>query len=267
MIMPRFRTMEMEPTAAAGSTSNSSINSNRIGELFYRPPPLQICTTTKYFEDDEEQFTKTALHLLSRYEGLNLTVSEAIKSTLQCTEERAAFLEALLTIRQQHQQGKTTTSLDLIDTIYQTFGEELISICSQDKLNVEHPPKVPFLRSSSMPMEDNNCNGNSLGNDFHHYDKPMRPITTRHETTTTSLHPMDAFRGNRRRRCFFPDSEPKIRNIDWQLASAIQQVVSLSLDGTEPNNATTATNNNENNNHTHHPHHTSRYEPPTAMLM
>ena len=202
---------------------------------FQPPPPLKI-SNSNYAR--EETFKKVSLNLLSRFEALELSAAETIQSTLINPEDRSAFYEALrFRLALLARQEAHTASL--VRQIHRVFGEELRNMChhhhvptnSQTLVGIgEQPGKLHFQSSSSS---------------FH---QPP-PITPRNDHIS-STRVYGGYHNNNmgptppRRRSFFPDAggegnsadvrPPKIRNIDWQLANAVQQVVSLTLDGPPP---------------------------------
>jgi hypothetical protein len=184
------------------------------------PPPLKI-SNSNYANDDT--FKKVSLTLLSRFEALETSAAETISATLVSQEERASFYEALrfrlaLLPRQEMHTGL------LAQQIEHVFGEELRNQCHHH-----------HVLSNSL----------KLGEQPGLLRQPPPPITPRNDQISSyrvhgRCHQMEP---PARRRSFFPDAgcdgksammPTKIRNIDWQLANAVQQVVSLSLEGPPP---------------------------------
>ncbi|CAB9524219.1 expressed unknown protein [Seminavis robusta] len=101
-------------------------------------------------------------------------------------------------------------SLNLLARIDEEFGAELKAIWAANKVTNQGP-----------------------------FQAPMTPCNARNQARISWF--LNARQGGQRN--FFPENEsrptrnakmlqPKIRNIDWHLATTVQQVVSLSLDGT-----------------------------------
>ena len=205
------------------------------GGNFY-PPALNPEQNTKYHNDDA--FTNVSLNLLARYEQLNLTATESIQATLASHEERSAFYEALCFQKSQISQMGAYSASSMLQKIDEAFGAELKSMC------------MPHHQAAGPTTHE-------------HVPAPMTPRNDRNPATANSFHHFLNPRGVRQQqaqpRCFFPDSGPrssrylmqkKVQNIDWQLAQAVQQVVSLSLDGPAAKTETPSF---------------ARYEPPSPM--
>lgn len=182
---------------------------NNRGEWSH-PPPL---TGIQSKFHDDETFMNVSLNLIARFEALNLTAAESIMSTLVCPDDRLAYFEVLCSkLSQIHGVGGYPTG-SMIHRLDQEFSNELRNLCSQH-LSGEG---CTNLKSAQAPMTPRHGRNQESFNDFF-LNK----------------------RGNCQSRRFFPDIEPKssrqmkrniVRNIDWHLASAVQQVKSLSLDG------------------------------------
>lgn len=175
------------------------------------PPPQLKLVNDNYINEDA--FLNVSLNLLARYQALNLTSAEAIEATLITPEERISFYKALcFRMAQESQVGSYSTS-STIQSIHQEFGEDLQRMCKQHLSSLE----PPCLEGFQAPMAPRNIHG-SVG--FHRFLNPRKLMQTK-------------------RRSFFPESDSrnsrqtmnaKVRNIDWQLASAVQEVSSLRLD-------------------------------------
>ena len=181
-------------------------NKSKFRGEWSHPPPLKG-VVSKYHDD--ESFMAISLNLLARYDALNLTASESIVSTLITIDDQMAYYEALSTRVSQLRSVGGYTSCSMIQRLEQEFGDALGQLCSKHQ--------AP-------------CPGS--------VHAPMTPRHDRNHTGFKSIFLNTRKNGQGRR--FFPDLEPrphhhfthaKVRNIDWQLASAVQQVESLSLDG------------------------------------
>lgn len=172
------------------------------------PPPLN--SLNGKFCDDES-FMNVSLNLIARYEALNLSAAESIKSMLVCPDDQVAYYEALcIKVSQARSVGGYSSSSCMIQRLDREFGDELRNLCSH------HILEGKCTDSVQAPMTPRNGWGQEGHNFFLNTCK------------------------NGQARRFFPDIEPKlgrppkrkvVRNIDWHLATAVQQVVSLSLDG------------------------------------
>jgi len=195
---------------------------------------------SKFYDDDT--FTKVSLNLLARYEAFDLTASEAIKATLIRTEEQVAFYQALChRMAQNH-----VPMLPMVQKIHEEFADELKRASSNQQLTVT-TLHAPHLDVATAPIAaPRNIRNPACLNRF--------------------LNPRSFMQ--KQRSNFFPEKDPnsslsrmkttKVRNIDWQLANAVQQVVSLSLDGTA-NNATSTV-------ETEMKDFITSYEPPAMFL-
>lgn len=207
--------MERLKTWAHPSSSEGTV----VGTTDYRPPPLRTVGTY----DDDEFFNNVALNMLSRYEALSLSASEAICSTLVSPKTRASFLEGLHT-RLARASSMSPSARSLIQNTTKVFGQELRRIVE-----------------SESPCS-------SYGKQSPCFDRNLPPATPRHvlrgpNSVTCSLpSTTGADKKKKKVRRFFPDCDSKsvgggffrtrkVQNIDWKLAEAIQQVHTLSLDG------------------------------------
>jgi hypothetical protein len=163
---------------------------------------------------NDEMFLNISLNMLARYEALNLTAKEAIESTLVSPEDRSAYYQAL-SFRLAHITGLRENSLtSVILRIDEEFGVELKAMVTALAGNKPKPIQAPMTP----------CNARNPGR------------------LTRFLIPLKG--AQKVQRCFFPENDgrtsrsvmnsKKVRNIDWHLATAVQQVVSLSLDGSQP---------------------------------
>jgi hypothetical protein len=185
-------------------SSLSSFDGSSAGTTNYdRPPPLRTVGTY----DDDDFFNNVALNMLSRYEALNLSVSEAICSTLVSPKHRASFYEGLCSrLSRASHMHMSPSQRSLIQNTKKVFGRELRRIVESECTD----NFGTYLKQS--PEFNNN----------------LPPTTMRHSEK------------KKKGRRFFPDSDSKaggffrsrkVQNIDWKLAEAIQQVQSLRLDG------------------------------------
>ena len=196
------------------NNSSSSLEGTVVGVSYYRPPPLRTVGTY----DDDEFFNNVALNMLSRYEALNLSASEAIWSTLVSPRNRASFLEGLYT-RSARTSSMSPSVRSLIQNTTDAFGRELRKIVESET------PGGTYAKES--PCFEN-----------------LPPTTPRHVARGHSGAFSMPTGGKKKSRSFFPDcdSKPgtctgslfrsrKVQNLDWKLTEAIQQVQALKLDG------------------------------------
>lgn len=170
-------------------------------------PPLKRVTTTRKYHDDET-FMAVSLELLARYQALNLSANESIILTLVCPDDQLAYYEALCFRLSKIHSVRGYSPCSMIQILDRAFSTELRNLCSY------RPPDVSFPEALIQV-----------------------PMTPRHDRNHAGLN--FQYKHNKKQtRRFFPDVEPrshrpqsKVRNVDQQLATAIQQVVSLSLDG------------------------------------
>lgn len=226
----------------------------------YRPPPLRTVGTY----DDDEFFNNVALNMLSRYGALNLSVEEAICSTLISPRNRASFYESLCA-RSTRSCHLSPSQRSLIQDTRRVFGKALKRI-------VEAESPSHHTHNYQQQQHQQHCdiflkNGMDIS-DTHH-----PPVTPRHHNysgggwcpkSTTS-------EKKKKGRKFFPDSDSsksggffrsrKVQNIDWRLAEAIQQVQTLRLDG-DSDPALGDHQQHHQNNHHHHARNNMGYQPP-----
>lgn len=168
-------------------------------------PPLTGLGGSNFHDD--ETFMNVSMNLIARREGLSLTPRESIESVLICSDDQLAYYEALRTkLSQLHSVGAYLTG-SMIQRLDQEFSAELRDLCSTQ----------------------------ISGQGF------ATPMAPRNGHNTDSFNFFLGQRKTCQTRRFFPEMEPKssrqmnrsiIRNFDWHLSNAVQQVVSLSLDGT-----------------------------------
>jgi hypothetical protein len=184
-------------------------------ECLFRPPPLRTSDTY----DDEDAFKNVSLNLLSRYEALELSASETIKSTLISPQERISFHEALC-IRRCRSLHVSPSNASLVERVDKTFGSDLLKI----------------IRDESGGEESRSWGKRQFG------CPPTTPRAIQNSTSSGSESRHDVFEKKTRRRRFFPDSDSKgggffrsrrVKNIDWNIAEAVSQVQSLRLDGSQ----------------------------------
>jgi hypothetical protein len=185
-----------------------------------RPPTLR--TTSTY--DDDEAFSKISLKLLATVELNGLSAKETIMQTLIQPRDRSSFLEGMH-IRLSRSSQFSPSTASLVQSMFDQFGDELKRIVEEESGERNcHPFYSPHVSEEKRPP----------------------PTTPRHVRSHSSFQGAEsnaqktaAHPSSRRR--FFSDSESggffcsrKVRNLDWKLAEAIQQVQSLRLDGTTP---------------------------------
>lgn len=182
-----------------------------------RPPPLRTSSTY----DDDDLFNNVALNLLSRHEILGLSVTEAILATLVKSTQRTSFFDGMC-VRLDRSSHLSPHTASLVNSLDRIFGKELLDMTTEE------------------------CKGQPC--------YTTKPVSPRH-TMTFSGAPScrhDASNGKKKAaatRRFFPDgadkasavtvptlgffggSKRRVRNIDWSVADAIQQVQCLQLDG------------------------------------
>jgi hypothetical protein len=174
---------------------------------------LQLSNQPRNNPCNDDVFLNLSLNMLAKYEALNLTAKEAIESTLVSPEDRSTYYQTL-SFRLARIAGAANLSSSMILRIDEEFGAEL---------------KAMFTAHE----------GNKPGQ----LQAPMAPCNARNPGRLTRF--LNPLKGAQKvQRCFFPEHEgrtnrsmmnsKKVRNIDWHLATAVQQVVSLSLDGSQP---------------------------------
>ena len=193
-------------------------NTVNFGNARVSPIPSCVNTTRANQFYDDETFVNISLNLLVRYEALDLTAGEAIKAILISLEEQKAFNEALCARIAKISHGGECSAPAIVQKIYDVFGNDLRGMCSPQHLTALQIPGPGIVEAPMTPRNNRNpaC--------FHRILNPRKFMKDQ--------------------RCnFFPESDPKssrrlmkakVRNIDWHLASTVQQVVSLSLDAPEP---------------------------------
>jgi hypothetical protein len=169
----------------------------------YRPPPLRTSNTY----DDDDTFSNVSLNLLSRYESLGLSATEAIVSTLISPKQRASFYDGLF-VRLDRLSHLAPTMASIVHSINKVFGDQLRLLVEQEShdkcSNPYQKPIAPRQQQKKISRRffpetgDSNC---------------PKPTTAGGGT-------------------FFRNKK-RIQNIDWTLAQAIQRVESLRLDGDE----------------------------------
>jgi hypothetical protein len=199
--------------STSGEPDSSICKSSSLGG-YYRPPPLRTSNT---YDDDDDAFNKIALNLLSRYETLDRSASDALHSTLLSPQDRVSFLEALLH-RKNRLASLSPTTASLIQEIDRALGYELRTI-----VEAEH---VTFHR------QNHQCSTSSWSRDSSGEEGGSDTINT--------IHHGGANNKKRKARRFFPDTgdaasvffrSRRVQNIDWKLVEMAQQVQSLQLDG------------------------------------
>lgn len=200
-----------------------------LSTTFYRPPPLRTIGTY----DDDEFFNNVALNMISRYEALNLTVQEAIYSTLICPRSRASFYEGLCS-RISRTSSMSPSVRSLVQSMKSIFDKELKKIVDSESPggfyskqqafpDFDCPPITPrsILRVSSSGSAA------SVGNNT---AKAAQVATKKKKQSSKRMFFPDSS-GDSKGRGFFRTR--KVQNIDWKMAEAITQVQSLRLDGDE----------------------------------
>ena len=176
-----------------------------------RPPPLRTSGTF----DDDEYFNSVALNMLARYQALNLSSSETIRSSLPSAKIRASFFEGMCS-RLARASGMPPSIQTLLLSTKEAFGDEL---------NVMVESENHFQVHTSFPS------GNGVDS--------LPPITPRHTAKSFASRVFGQSSTKKNNRSFFPDGDSKpglfrtrkVQNIDWKMAEAIQQVQTLRLDG------------------------------------
>ena len=170
-----------------------------------RPAPLRTVATY----DDDMFFQTTSLNMLSRYEGLNLSAAEVISSVLASPRSQSSFLEGLNS-RLARSSHLSPSAQELLLKANHVFGPELRKIVGNNTFaSCERglPPTTP--RNISCPSSE---------------------ASSQHSSNSSG----------KKKRSFFPDCDMisgglfrsrKVKNIDWNLVEAIEQVESLRLDG------------------------------------
>ena len=189
-------------TLSSNGTDDSSPES-----MCGRPAPLRTVGTY----DDDAFFSNVALNMISRYDALSISLSEAICSVLVSPRSRASFLDGLYCRLSRPAQVSPTTH-SLAQKTNEIFGQELRRLVEHG--SSENPPHYYPKHSE--------CN------------RGFPPKTPRHVVGPTSSG--SSSQKKKKRRSFFPDCDSvlfrsrKVKNIDWKLAEAIEQVQSLRLD-------------------------------------
>jgi hypothetical protein len=266
---------------SAGSYETSGNFSNvreRTMSESYRPP--SIIRTSNSYDNHDGQFSAVSLNLLSRFECLGLSHEEAVKSVLISPQDRSSYFEALC-IRKKHASHYSPTTADLIQSIDRTFGEQLRQIVEQDgalttttaaTMMMHHVPSCVIKPQEHLHQYHNNPQDQNSHNYYLHQSDPYVQHHNNNNNNPSNQSPprrastggMSSGNGTaaaaaaagKRRRFFFPESGffggRKVKNIDWKLTEAVQQVQSLRLDGSSSNSNTPKNNNT-----------TNSYDPPT----
>ena len=198
---------EPKSSSSDGGTFSEETDESSV-EMWGRPAPLRTVGTY----DDDAFFSNVALDMISRYDGLALSLSEAICSVLVSPRSRASFLDGLY-CRLSRPAHMSPTTHTLAQKTNEIFGQELRRLVEMG--NAENPPHYHPKHSE--------CN------------RGFPPKTPRHVVGPTSSGSNS--QKKKKRRSFFPDCDSvlfrsrKVKNIDWKLAEAIEQVQSLRLDG------------------------------------
>jgi hypothetical protein len=272
---------------SAGSYETSGNFSNvreRTMSESYRPP--SIIRTSNSYDNHDEQFSAVSRNLLSRFECLGLSHEEAVKSVLISPQDRSSYFEALC-IRKKHASHYSPTTADLIQSIDQTFGEQLRQIVAQDgalstttaaTMMMHHVPSCVIKPQEHLHQYHNNPQNQNAHNYYLHQSDPQAqhqhsninhscPQSPHRRASTggmgsggSTAAAAAAAASGKSRRFFFPESGffggRKVKNIDWKLSEAVQQVQSLRLDGSSSNSNTPKNNNT-----------TTSYDPPTPTGM
>lgn len=220
----------------AASSYNGGSSSSSSMSLSYRPPPLRTARTY----DDDDAFGAVALNLLSRRGAMDLSASEAIRSTLARRQERASFLEGLQH-RRLHFARLSPGTANLVQEVDRVFGAELRRIVEAETASVKRQELL--LQDSSNAMVMGGAVGSGSRN--HHAGSGVYHHQHNHQHGQHQHHQKQP---NKKSRRFFPDHgeasaasagssffrSRKVQNIDFKLVEAISQVQSLRLDGMPP---------------------------------
>ena len=216
------------------NNNNGSEAEGRYATSSSRP---SLIRTKCSFDGNDETFSIVALNMLSRYTYFGLTPADAIRDTLVTPRERSCFLEALsvrkMYSNQQHHHLSPST-VSLIQTVDDNFGRDLVRM-----VEMEGGPSVMTYTSYGA-----NSNGYDPSTTNSHCPQ-KQGMSQRHHGERRSCRNKKSgssgSSGKRVRAFFFPDSGGRfgsakgksttVRNIDWKLAEAIEQVSSLRLDG------------------------------------
>lgn len=175
---------------------------------YTRPSPLRTVATY----DDDAFFQATTLSMLSQYEGLNLSAAEVISAVLASPRSQCSFLEGMNS-RLARSSHMTSSAQELLQKANHAFGPELRKLVGNSSLgSCERglPPTTP--RNVSCPSD-----------------------ASSHRSSNSS---------GKKKRSFFPDCDMmsgglfrsrKVKNLDWSIVEAIEQVQSLRLDGSTSN--------------------------------
>lgn len=221
------------------STGSGAESEGRNGSV--RP---SLIRTKCSFDGNDETFSLVALKMLSRYTYFGLSPADAICDTLVTPRERSCFLEALSVRKMysnQHHHHLSPSTVSLIKTVDDSFGRDLVRI-----VEMEGGPSVMtytcYATDNSTDLSTSNSHSSQrrgIGQRqlSRRFSEDGRSCRTRHGGSSSS-----SGKGTTMRAFFFPDSATRfapptkgktttVRNIDWKLAQAIEQVSSLTLDG------------------------------------
>lgn len=195
-------------------------NSDDGPYISIRPPPLRTSNTY----DDDEAFNTASLHLLSRYEALSLSSSEAIISILVTTKQRASYYDGLC-VRLDRLSHLPLSVAKLVRSVDKAFGNELRCIVGQESngkgMNPYHKPNAP-RHVVSDHYNASSCNDSHCSSTNSQRKKMKKSRRFFPECN-------GSFDSNKSSNAFFRKN--KVQNIDWKLAQAIERVETLRLDG------------------------------------
>jgi hypothetical protein len=201
-------------------SSSGSYDATTTKSSHSRPAPLRTVGTY----DDDAFFNNVALNMISRYEGLSLSISEALICTLASPRNRSSFLDGLCS-RLARTSQLSPLSLSLVQKTDQLFGHEL--------------RKIVELGFSENPSQHHHHKQGTYGRSF-------PPKTPRHvmgpSSSGSNSQSSSGYGKKKKSRSFFPDCEAsffrsrKVQNIDWKLTEAIEHVKCLRLDGDDNGN-------------------------------
>jgi hypothetical protein len=231
--MERIRQIWIE-SARSSSTIESSTSHCPFNS---RPPPLRTSSTY----DDDDAFNNVALNLLSRHEILGLSATEAILSTLINAKQRSSFYDGLCD-RLDRSAHLSPNTASLVYSLERTFGKQL-----KDMTMEECKGQPCYATKPVSPRHTANMfSGNGMGSNGAYTCRSS--ISSKKKLTPRRFFPDGGDKLHAPTIGFFGGSKRRVRNIDWKVADAIEQVSRLQLDG------------HDTPDHQHHQH--SSYEPP-----
>ncbi|KAL7575950.1 hypothetical protein ACA910_000745 [Epithemia clementina (nom. ined.)] len=231
--------------------SNGAENESRLGSSSSSSSRPSLIRTKCSFDGNDETFSLVALNMLSRYTYFGLSPADAICDTLVTPRERSCFLEALsvrkMYSNQQHHHLSPST-VSLIQTVDDNFGKDLVRI-----VEMEGGPSVMTFTTYGTGIGADLSTATSQQQQQRQGMCHRQPTSRRcSEDRRSSCRSKKGgtSSGKRVRAFFFPEHHHSaaggmfgattkgggkgtttVRNIDWKLAEAIEQVNNLTLDG------------------------------------